>query len=180
MRRTAEYSWASNVPSTVKDAWLSAVASSKFRIDTAGLRLNMGFMDGAPPGPDLFDVTAGGGYSNGFEAYITLRAADDVSFVGDEVLHALGHVIFHDDEGFSGSTWSECFTLKDNGRFATAADWHGDSWANSTSEAIAEFFKDVYRSPRKNNNRTNWAFDQGHFAPFREYMALVTCPPDPV
>lgn len=179
--READYAWASNVPSEVKNAWLSAISSSKFRINTATLRLRMGFTDAAAPGPDLFDVYAAGGYNNGFEAQITLRASDDLSLFGDEVLHALGHVIFHQDEvdGFPDQTWSECFTLRSNGRQGTAADWQGDSWANSTSEAIAEFFKDVYRAPRKNNNRTNWAFDPDHFKQFQIYMSMVTCPPTP-
>jgi hypothetical protein len=184
------YNWL-DVPENVQAKWLSAIASSQWKINAAGWQLFMSYNPEPPIQGDLFDVVVTRGDGNeldAFKAYITLRDSDDLSYFADEVLHCCGHVMFlgsyvsrdfTNNSTYARANIASWFTHNPDGRSGTADDWAAGPWSEHISEAIAEFFKDCYRRPRKNNNRTAWDFDRSKFQEFKDAISALTCPPKP-
>lgn len=185
MSRAPIYEWG-DVPTAVQDRWMNAVARSTFRLAAGAFTFKMAYTeDPAPTGQvDLFDVKFNRNdlSTESVTPYITLRPVqDDARFV-DEVVHTLGHVFMdgyyalHDPDG-TGARARIAGWFTRLGQRGTGVDYYSGAWVDQIGEAAAEFFKDVYLSPRKNNNRTSWEFDQAQYNDFLELINLKLCPP---
>jgi hypothetical protein len=159
------------VPEDVRSAFELALNASRFALHRAQLSLTVTFSEDEAPGEDLF----GWGVQAG-DSLITLRRSLSPEQFRDETLHTLGHVFFamHSDPA-TVSAWFDA-----NGRPGTVADWIAAQWEARTSEAIAEFFRDVYLPTRLWDNRTLWTMRRDAFSAFVQIVDGVLCPDTPI
>lgn len=122
------------------------------------------------------------------KANFNAGVTDDLhNFFAECFIHELGHAFVKQymapDSGSQTVVCSwfylETATGEGRARRGVLTDWDGTDkkWEDRITEAIAEFFKDVYLpdSHRVYENRTNWWMDEAHFPEFVQIVESIVC-----
>jgi hypothetical protein len=161
------------VPEDLQSQFNAALAASRFKMSRAFLQITVGYtLTPATWDPIDWNVVERGGDVP--MCYLTLRRLPAAQFT-DAVVHALGHLFFA--VYTPTSLWTSGFGyLAEAGRDVVGDDLVAATWEDNASEAIAEFFRDVYLPQRPSDNRTNWQMRRTSFGEFVAEVHRVLCP----